>query len=46
MRDLDTIDRELRLLSIIRTTMRSEYGAVGSTELVDRLLDEGLNVRR
>ena len=44
MRDLDTIDRELRLLSVVRAGLR-EFGAIGTTTAVDRLLDERLASR-
>jgi hypothetical protein len=41
MRDIDCIDRELRLLSIVRATLR-QHGAIGTTATMDRLLDERL----
>ena len=40
MRDLDTIDSELRLLAAVRRVSRDEYGMVPSMRLVDALLDE------
>lgn len=42
MRDLDIIDCELRLLSVVRATLRADYGAVGTSSAMDRLLDERL----
>jgi hypothetical protein len=42
IRDLDAIDRELRLLSVVRATMRADYGVVGTSSAMDRLLDECL----
>jgi hypothetical protein len=40
MRDLDTIDSELRLLVAVRRVCRELDGNVGSTRLIDELLDE------
>jgi hypothetical protein len=39
MRDLDTIDSELRLLAAVRRSIR-EYGGGPSSRHVDELLDE------
>ncbi|QZH65044.1 hypothetical protein [Mycolicibacterium farcinogenes] len=39
MRDLDVIDRELRLLALLRAKTK-ESGGRPSTRLIDRLLDE------
>ena len=39
MRDLDTIDSELRLLAAVRWSIR-EHGGEPSSHLVDGLLDE------
>jgi hypothetical protein len=41
MRDLDTIDSELRLLAAVRWSM-SEHGGEPSSRQVDELLDERL----
>lgn len=41
MRDIDDIDRDLRVLSLIRNELR-ELGGVGTTTLADQLLDERL----
>jgi hypothetical protein len=40
MRDLDTIDSELRLLLAIRHMVREEEGRPPSTARIDELLDE------
>ncbi|WP_156767976.1 hypothetical protein [Mycobacterium sp. E1386] len=40
MRDLETIDSELRLLVEIRRTVSEEEGRPPSTERIDKLLDE------
>jgi hypothetical protein len=40
MRDLDTIDSELRLLLAIRQMVREEEGRPPSTARIDELLDE------
>ena len=39
MRDLDTIDSELRLLAAVRRSIR-EHGDESSSSQVDELLDE------
>jgi hypothetical protein len=39
MRDLDTVDFELRLLAAVRRSVR-EHGGQPSSHLVDELLDE------
>jgi hypothetical protein len=39
MRDLDTIDSELRLLAAVRRSIR-EHGDESSSRQVDELLDE------
>jgi hypothetical protein len=41
MRDLDTIDSELRLLAAVRWSIR-EHGGEPSSRQVDELLDERL----
>lgn len=41
MRDLDTIDAELRLLAAVRRSIR-EHGGEPSSRQVDELLDERL----
>jgi hypothetical protein len=41
MRDLDTIDSELRLLAAVRRSIR-EHGGEPSSRQVDELLDERL----
>jgi hypothetical protein len=41
MRDLDTIDAELRLLAAVRRSIR-EHGRKPSSRQVDELLDERL----
>jgi hypothetical protein len=41
MRDLDTIDSELRLLAAVRRSIH-EHGGEPSSRLVDELLDERL----
>jgi hypothetical protein len=43
MRDLDTIDSELRLLAAVRWSIR-EHGGKPSSRQVDELLDERLDV--
>jgi hypothetical protein len=40
MRDLQTIDSELRLLLAIRRMIREEEGRTPSTRYIDQLLDE------
>ena len=40
MRDLETIDAELRLLAVARRFACEEYGVRASTRLEDALLDE------
>ena len=40
MRDLDTVDFELRLLAAVRRCIR-EHGGQPSSRHVDELLDEG-----
>jgi hypothetical protein len=45
MRDLDTIDSELRLLVAVRPVCRELDGTVGSTRLIDTLLDERSSLR-
>jgi hypothetical protein len=40
MRDIETIDGELRLLAAVRRTARELSGRTPSTELIDALLDE------
>jgi len=40
VRDLDTIDSELRLLAAVRRFVRDEYGVRASARLEDDLLDE------
>ena len=40
MRDIATIDGELRLLLAIRRTVRQVEGRTPSTALIDQLLDE------
>lgn len=42
MRDVDAIDRELSLLSVVRVTMRRDGYGVGTSIAMDRLLDERL----
>jgi hypothetical protein len=44
MRDLDTIDSELRLLAAVRRSIR-EHGGEPSSRHVDELLDERLTHR-
>ena len=44
MRDLDTIDSELRLLAAVRRSIR-EHGREPSSRQVDELLDERLAYR-
>jgi hypothetical protein len=44
MRDIETIDSELRLLLGIRQMVREEEGRVPSTAHMDELLDEGLKL--
>lgn len=39
VRDLDVIDRELRLLALVRAKTK-ESGGRPSTRVIDRLLDE------
>lgn len=46
MRDIDVIDRELRLLSVVRVTMRRDGYGVGTSAAMDRLLDERLAASR
>ena len=40
MRNVDTIDSELRLIVAVRRTVRRMGGPAPSSETVDRLLDE------
>ena len=40
MRDLDTIDSELRLVAILRRATRSGLGPLPSIDMADALLDE------
>ena len=40
MRDIETIDSELRLLLAIRRLVREEEGRTPSTRHIDQLLDE------
>ena len=42
MRDRETIDSELRLLSAVRRTIRYEGGPMPTTAPMDELLDERL----
>jgi hypothetical protein len=42
MRDIETIDSELRLLLAIRQMVRAEEGRPRSTARIDELLDERL----
>jgi len=42
MRTIDDIDADLRVLAIVRVGLR-EFGGVGSTTTMDRLLDERLD---
>ena len=42
MRDIETIDSELRLLLAIRQMVREEEGRTSSTAWADQLLDERL----
>lgn len=44
MRDLQTIDAELRLMSVVRRAIEAEGEGPPSTEVVDRLLDERIQV--
>jgi hypothetical protein len=44
LRDLDTIDSELRLLAVVRWSIR-EHGGEPSSRHVDELLDERLAQR-
>jgi hypothetical protein len=45
MRDLDTVDSELRLLAAMRRSIR-EHGGEPSSRQVDALLDERLLLAR
>lgn len=42
MLDRDAIDSELRLLAVVRRSIRQGGRPIPSTELIDRLLDERL----
>jgi hypothetical protein len=44
MRDLDTIDAELRLVAALRRTDRERGGSLPSIDVADVLLDERLLV--
>jgi hypothetical protein len=46
MRDLETIDSELRLLAAVRRVCREQDGRVPSVRLIDALLNERREIDR
>jgi hypothetical protein len=45
MRDIETIDRELRSVAAVRRAARERGGPLSLTDVVDALLDERLRAR-
>jgi demethoxyubiquinone hydroxylase (CLK1/Coq7/Cat5 family) len=46
MRDIDTIDSELRLVASLRRAARERVGRLPSIDVADALLDETMRVDR